>query len=93
MKHAQQRSLERQGKKLSVLALTNLRFAIEKREGISSWYVKDGTNEYTQKWIVEYNKELWYVVFDPQARRIVTILDDPHPEIVARVVKREFHAK
>jgi len=84
MKHAQQRSLERQGKKLSVLALTNLRFAIEKRSGVSAWFVKYGSNEYTEKWIVEYKEELWYVVFDPQARRIVTILDDPHPEIVKR---------
>jgi hypothetical protein len=88
MKHAQYRSLERQGKKLSVLALTNLRFAIEKRVGMSAWFVKNGTNDTTQKWIVEYKNELWYVVFDPSTRKIVTILDDAHPEIVAKIVKR-----
>jgi hypothetical protein len=89
VKHAQQRSLERQGKRLTVLDLTNLRFIIEKRAGAYSWFVKDGTNDHTQKWIVEYKKELWYLVFDPNTRKIVTILDDPRAEIIAKTVKRK----
>ena len=88
MKHAQHRSLERHGQKLSVLDLTNLRFLIERKVGISSWFCKHGTNDTSEKWIVEYKEEMWYVVYDPMSRKVVTILNDPHPEVVKRTVRR-----
>lgn len=85
MKHAQSRGIERQGKKLSVLDLTNLRFIIERKANVAAWFYKNGTGT-TQKWIVKYKEELWYLIFDPKSRKIVTILDDPHPDIIQRIV-------
>ncbi len=86
MKHAQEKALERHGVKISIPDLTQLRRLIEGSWGYSAWFYKFGHPPHTEKWIVEYNKELWYLVYDPKTRRIVTILDDPHPAIVKRVV-------
>lgn len=88
MKHAQSKALERHGAQISISDLTAIRTLIEKHWGFKAWFYKFGHPRHTEKWIVDYNQELWYVVFDPNTRRVVTVLDDPHPEIVKRVVVR-----
>ena len=87
MKHATSKALERHGVKLDLYDLTTIRMLIEKYKNTKAWFYKRGRG-YTEKWIVEYKDDLWYVVFDPITRRIVTVLDDAHPEIVKRVVRR-----
>ncbi len=88
MKHAQSKALERHGVKISISDLTLLRNLIERQWGVKAWFYKFGHPKHTEKWLVDFKDELWYLVYDPQTRRIVTILDDAHPEIVKRVVVR-----
>ena len=86
MKHAVQKALQRHGVKISTTDLVALRKQIEQFKGIKAWFYKYGHPTHTEKWIVSYQKELWYLVYDPRSRKIVTVLDDAHPEIVKRVV-------
>lgn len=88
MKHATFKAMERHGEKIDLYDLTTIRMLIEKYKDTKAWFYKKGHPKHTEKWIVEYKESLWYVVFDPTTRRVVTVLDDAHPEIVKRVVRR-----
>ena len=88
MKHATFKAMERHGVRIDLYDLTNIRTLIEKSRNTKAWFYKNGHPKHTEKWIVEYKEDLWYVVFDPNTRRVVTVLDDAHPEIIKRIVKR-----
>jgi hypothetical protein len=87
MKHAVQKALQRHGVQISITDLLALRKQIEKFKDVKAWFYKNGHPKHTEKWLVSYKNELWYLVYDPRSRKIVTILDDAHPEIVKRIVK------
>jgi hypothetical protein len=86
MKHAVQKAMQRHGVNINMSDLLSLRKNIEHFKNIKAWFYKNGHPTHTEKWIVNYKNELWYLVYDPRSRKIVTILDDAHPEIVKRVV-------
>ena len=84
LSHASERSLSRMGRSVEQRHLCELRFRITKRPGQLAWYVKQGTNG-CEKWVVKYEEEFWYLVFDPRKKWIVTVLDRPTPNLLARL--------